>query len=76
MKNLFVVMVLAILVLAFTQPSKTTECAKLQKSYDSLIWVNKAQAFRIERVKFYVKICQRNPTQKKFLLGWVNRSVN
>lgn len=39
----------------------------------------KAQVFKlrydIEKIKFYVRLCVRNPSQKQFLLGWVRRVV-
>jgi Predicted Peptidoglycan domain len=39
----------------------------------------KAQLFmaqyKLERVKYYLKICQRNPKQTKFLVSWINRAI-
>jgi hypothetical protein len=29
--------------------------------------------YKLERIKFYVRICMRSPSQKTFLLGWVRR---
>ena len=31
--------------------------------------------YRIERVRYYVKIVKRNKSQIKFLVGWINRAV-
>lgn len=31
--------------------------------------------YKIEKVKYYLSICKRNPTQTKFLRGWITRSV-
>jgi len=31
--------------------------------------------YKIERVKYYLSICLRNPKQDKFLKGWVKRAV-
>lgn len=48
---------------------------KQNMAYDSirneLILAN----YRIERVRYYVGICIRKPSQKKFLLGWTRRAV-
>ena len=32
--------------------------------------------FKLERVKYYLKICQRNPSQVKFLVSWITRALN
>lgn len=32
--------------------------------------------YKIEKVKYYLKICYKNPSQDKFLKGWVTRAVN
>ena len=31
--------------------------------------------FAMEKIKHYVAICNKNPTQNKFLLGWINRTI-
>ena len=31
--------------------------------------------FKLERVKYYLKICQRRPSQTKFLVSWINRAI-
>ena len=31
--------------------------------------------FKIERVKYYLNICLKNPSQDRFLKGWVRRAV-
>ena len=30
---------------------------------------------RIEQIKYYVNICDRNPSQKVFIFGWVKRAL-
>jgi hypothetical protein len=52
------------------------------KKYDSLLVVIKKkndslfiERFRLERVKYYNKIVQKNKSQLKFLSGWINRAV-
>ena len=31
--------------------------------------------FRLEKIKFYAALCTKKPDQKKFLLGWINRTL-
>lgn len=31
--------------------------------------------YRVEKIKYYLNICNKNPKQDKFLRGWINRSV-
>lgn len=31
--------------------------------------------YRVERVRYYLKIVQRKPSQLKFLVSWINRAV-
>ncbi len=54
----------------------------LTKEYDSLqvIIARKndslfVERFKIERVKYYNGIVQRNKTQLKYLSGWINRAT-
>jgi hypothetical protein len=54
----------------------------LTKEYDSLQIVIKkkndslfVERYRLERVKYYNKIAQNNSSQRKFLVGWINRAV-
>jgi len=32
--------------------------------------------YKIEKVKYYLKICNKTPSNNKFLKGWVTRAVN
>ncbi len=32
-------------------------------------------AFFVAKVKYYASICNRKPSQKKYLLGWINRAL-
>jgi hypothetical protein len=49
--------------------------AELHNTVDSLNTQNFISNYKVERVKYYLKICLRNPTQDKFLKGWINRAV-
>lgn len=33
------------------------------------------ESYKVERVKYYLNICLRNPSQDKFLKGWVRRAI-
>ncbi|MCG9792470.1 glycosyl hydrolase 108 family protein [Flavobacterium algicola] len=59
-----------------------TDTIYLTKKYDSLQVVIKKkndslfqERYRLERVKYYNGIVQRNSSQIKFLVGWINRAV-
>jgi hypothetical protein len=32
--------------------------------------------YKIERVRYYMKICQHRPSQTKFLVSWIHRAIN
>lgn len=56
---------------------------ELPKQNDSLTAINKKFAQEllhkkliIENAKYYVEICNKNPSQDKFLKGWMNRALN
>lgn len=48
-------------------------CKPLVDSLKDELFIAK---YKIERVKYYLKITQRNPSQTKFLKSWINRAVN
>jgi tetrahydrodipicolinate N-succinyltransferase len=55
---------------------------KLPKENDSIKAVNKHFANEllhkkliIENAKYYLEICNKNPSQDKFLKGWMNRAL-
>lgn len=31
---------------------------------------------RIEKIKYYISICEKNPTNKKFFYGWIRRTMS
>ena len=53
----------------------SNSCDKLQslikRKNDSLF----IERFKVERVRYYARIVQKNSTQSKFLLGWVLRAI-
>jgi len=48
---------------------------KLIKTNDSLRSKLFLANYKVEKVKYYLAICTRNPSQKKFLFGWMRRAV-
>jgi hypothetical protein len=46
-----------------------------RKTIDSLKTALMVAKYKIERVKYYVRIVDRNASQIKFLKGWINRAV-
>lgn len=32
-------------------------------------------ARRIEKIKYYIKICENRPTNKKYFFGWIKRTI-
>ncbi len=53
----------------------TDSIQKLHVSLDSLKSSLFVSNYKIERVKYYLKICYKKPSQDVFLKGWVNRAV-
>lgn len=47
----------------------------LQAKVDSLKTELFLAKYKIEKVKYYLAIVRRNPSQQKFLRGWVIRAV-
>lgn len=46
---------------------------------DTLQWENYANyinARRIEKVKYYITICEKRPANKKYFFGWIRRAVS
>lgn len=46
-----------------------------QRNCDSLQSRLFVAQYKIERVRYYLKICKRNPKQTKFLVSWINRAI-
>jgi hypothetical protein len=46
-----------------------------KKTLDSIATELFVANYKIERVKYYLNICLRNPSQDKFLKGWIKRAV-
>ncbi len=46
-----------------------------KRQTDSLRSALQVARFKLERVRFYLNICLRNPTQDRFLKGWIRRAI-
>lgn len=56
----------------FDYEMKDSMVAEMNHLRDSLF----VERYKVERVRYYLKICQRKPSQTKFLLSWINRAIN
>jgi hypothetical protein len=55
--------------------SSSHRCDSLQNIIDSLTSKLFVSNYKLERVRYYLKICLRNPSQDKFLKGWIKRAI-
>lgn len=56
---------------------------QLQKSQDSIRFYrdsveykNYINARRIEKIKYYINICNKNTKNKKYFFGWIKRTMS
>ena len=50
-------------------------CAYYKRKLDTTMHQLYMNRMQINSAKFYVKICQKRPANKKFLIGWLNRAL-
>lgn len=43
---------------------------------DSIPYEDYLNARRIEKIKYYISICEKRSTNKKFFYGWIKRAVS
>lgn len=43
---------------------------------DSMLYENYINARRIEKIKYYINICDKKSTNKKYFFGWIKRAVS
>ncbi len=72
MKSLFVTLLLVVSLNSKAQTAKPCKSDSLVKVYKTKLFIAN---YKIERVKYYLKICQRHPSQTKFLVSWINRAI-
>lgn len=77
----YLLLILFPLLLTYNQSSAqvvkvdSAYCAQLKKTNDSLYSKLFLANYKVEKVKYYLAIIARNPSQRKFLLGWMRRAV-
>lgn len=42
---------------------------------DSIRYEDYINARRIEKIRYYISICEKKPTNKKFFFGWIRRTM-
>lgn len=42
---------------------------------DSVYYRNYINSRRIEKIKYYIKICDKNTKNKKYFFGWIKRTI-
>lgn len=45
------------------------------KKVDSLKTQLVLTKYQLKKIKFYVDLCMKNPSQRKFLTGWIRRVI-
>ena len=80
MKHLIVIAILMGALSCKSQPRTIIDST--QKKIDSLIHITdslKSEVFlskyKLKQVQFYIDLCNKKPSQKKFFFGWVTRAV-
>lgn len=53
----------------------TVALKALQRERDSLIQQLYVTRYKLQRVKYYISITERNPNNKVFFFGWIKRAV-
>lgn len=48
----------------------------LERVTNEITYENYINARRIEKIKYYINITERNPTNQKFFFGWVRRTMS
>lgn len=56
-------------------PVDTSGNAALRRKCDSLQTALFQAQFKVNKVRYYLKICLKNPSQDKFLKGWIKRAI-
>jgi hypothetical protein len=51
------------------------QCDSLKKTIDSLSKKMFVSNYKLERVRYYLNITLRKPSQTKFLKGWIKRAI-
>lgn len=63
-----------------TKSDSLAKCLKLTQDSlvfyrDSIRFEHYTNARRIEKIKYYIKICENNSKNKQFFFGWIRRTM-
>ncbi len=53
--------------------SQVITVARINDSLKTALFLSN---YKVEKVRYYLKICNKTPSNNKFLKGWVTRAVN
>lgn len=59
-------------ILSDVRPADTSGCKQTIDSLRTALFLEK---FKVTKVRKYLKICIHNPSQDKFLKGWIKRAI-
>ena len=63
-------------ILRATQDSLQTMRDSVVFYRDTILYENYINARRIEKIKYYIDICDKRSTNKKYFFGWIKRAVS
>ena len=43
---------------------------------DTTEYINYINARRIEKIKYYISICEKRPANKQYFFGWIRRTMS
>ncbi|MBS1915650.1 MAG: hypothetical protein JST87_05195 [Bacteroidetes bacterium] len=80
MKKLIIIVLLFVSVRGFSQSRDSIhflirQTQFYQMHFDSLVNVIKAQNIKLDRIKHYIDLCNKNPKKEKYLREWINNAL-
>lgn len=63
-------------ILRSTQDSLQTMKDSVIFYRDTILYENYINARRIEKIKYYIDICNKRSTNKKYFFGWIKRAIS
>jgi len=76
MRKLLIILFLSFYSLAVSATQPIDSCSYYKRKLDTTLHQLYMSRMQINAAKFYIKICQKRPTNKKFFYGWItNRAI-
>lgn len=75
MKGYLVAVILTVLFSMGQAQTADTTCRSVIAKNDSLKTSLFLSNYKIEKVRYYLKIVKRKPSQRKYIVGWVTRAI-